>query len=325
MTDEPSTPTATSSAAASNPAGARGAVDLSGLSHLGADGAQTPAGGPGTGVPDGLHVRATDATFNEVLSRHLGVPGLLVVWTSEHPATASFLADVEAVVASFSGRVVLVSVDLTSNPALLQTLAPLMQQAFGQPTVPATFGLLQGQPVPLFPGVAPREALPKIVEQLLELAVKNGVTGRVEVAEPEEVELPPLHQKAFDAIEAGDLDGAQAAYREALATDPRDVDAEVGLAQVALLRRTSGADLVGARATAAADPSDIEAALIVADMDLLGGHVEDAFTRLLDLVRSTSGPERDTVRTRLLELFSVVGNHDDRVRRGRTALMNALF
>ncbi len=92
-----------------------------------------------------------------------------------------------------------------------------------------------------------------------------------------------------------------------------------------LLERTSGADLGAAREAAAADPSDLDAAFLVADLDLLGGHVEDAFTRLLDLVRSTAGEDRDRVRTRLLELFTVVGNHDERVRKGRTALMSALF
>ena len=84
-------------------------------------------------------------------------------------------------------------------------------------------------------------------------------------------------------------------------------------------------DPVAARAAAADDPSDVEAAVLVADLDVLGGHVDDAFGRLLDVVRSSSGDDRDRARTHLLELFAVVGNHDDRVRKGRTALMSALF
>lgn len=273
---------------ASPPVGARGAVDLSGLGPTPSTGAGSlvrPSAGAATapgGVGSPLHLEATDDTFGEIISRHIGVAGLLVLWTSQHPQTRAYLDDVEAVVAGFGGRVVLVSGDLGANPGLLQVVAPLMTQAFGQPSVPATFGLLQGQPVPLFPGVQSREGITRAVEQLLEAAVRSGITGRVDVGEPVETELPPLHQKAFDAIEEGDLDGAEGAYREALAANPKD-------------------------------------------LDLLGGHVEDAFARLLDLVRSTDGPERDRVRARLLELFSVVGNHDERVRRGRTSLMNALF
>ena len=63
----------------------------------------------------------------------------------------------------------------------------------------------------------------------------------------------------------------------------------------------------------------------VADLDLLGGHVEDAFARLLDLVRRLSGDERDAARTHLVGLFELVGNQDDRVAKARTALANALF
>ena len=138
-------------------------------------------------------------------------------------------------------------------------------------------------------------------------------------------ELSPLHEAAFDAIERGDLDAAAAVYDQALAENPKDHDAELGLAQVRLMQRTQDVDPAAARAAAAAHPTDVEAAILVADLDVLGGHVEDAFARLLDLVRTSAGDERDRARTHLLELFSVVGNHDERVRKGRTALMSALF
>ena len=202
------------------------------------------------------------------------------------------------------------------------------RQAFGQASLPATFGLLQGQPVPLLPGLAPEAEVSAALDSLLEAAVRSGITGRVEIgsaADDAEGTLPPLHQAAYDAIDAGDLEGAAAAYRQALTENPKDTDAELGLAQVELMKRTAGVDLHAARAAAAADPTDIAAALTAADLDVLGGHVEDAFSRLLDLVRATAGEDRDTVRTHLVGLFSVVGNHDERVKKGRTALMNALF
>ena len=156
--------------------------------------------------------------------------------------------------------------------------------------MPATFGLLQGQPVPLFPGVQPESEVAAVLDQLLQAAIQNGITGRVELGQVPGAEdgddLPPLHQTAFDAIERGDLPAAVAAYEQALAENPKDHDAELGLAQVRLMQRTQGVDLAAARAAAAADPADVEAAITVADLDVLGGHVEDAFTRLLDLVRT---------------------------------------
>ena len=99
----------------------------------------------------------------------------------------------------------------------------------------------------------------------------------------------------------------------------------IAFAILGLLARTEGIDATAVRQAAAADPTDVDAALAVADLDVLGGHVSDAFTRLVDLVKATQGDERARVRAHLLELFAVVGNHDERVRRGRTALMSALF
>jgi putative thioredoxin len=321
------------------PAGTRGAVDLSSVAGLttptsatagvGAPGGALAGRGPESpsAVPAGLVVEVDAATLQEALNRTLHVPGVLVLWSSAHPQTRELVDTVTRVAASLGGRVLVLTADLSASPELLQAFQPLLVQAFGQPSVPATFGLLQGQPVPLFPGVQPEEEVRTILDQLLQAAVQNGITGRVELAEVPgaEDELPPLHQEAFDAIERGDLGAAAAAYERALAQDPKDTDAELGLAQVHLMERTQGLDLATARAAAAADPSDVGAAIAVADLDVLGGHVEDAFTRLLDLVRATSGEDRDRVRTHLLELFSVVGNHDERVRKGRTALMSALF
>ena len=324
------------------PAGTRGAVDLSSVAAMTTPSSATAGGGMPAGpvpgqappapprVPAGLVVEVTPATLQQALNRTIQVAGVLVLWSSAHPQTRQLVDTVTRVAAGLEGRVLVLTADLSASPELLQAFQPLLTQAFGQPTVPATFGLLQGQPVPLFPGVAPEDQVRLALDQLLQAAVQNGIAGRVDLgpveggAEEEEA-LPPLHQEAFDAIERGDLEAAVAAYEKALAANPKDADAEAGLAQVRLLERTRGADLAVARAAAAADPADLDAAFLVADLDVLGGHVEDAFTRLLDLVRTTAGDERDRVRTRLLELFTVVGAHDERVRKGRTALMSALF
>jgi putative thioredoxin len=207
-----------------------------------------------------------------------------------------------------------------------------------------TIALLQGRPLPLFVGpLLPQEVQP-VIDELLQVAVQNGVTGRVSPVagdtgadgEPDqdsdegavgdvEPELPPHIAAAYDAIEAGDLAAAAAAYEQALAENPADAEAKAGLAQVGLMRRTEGVDLVAARAAAAADPTDVPAQILVADLDLLGGHVEDAFARLVDTVRATSGDERNQAREHLLELFEVVGAGDERVAAGRRALMSALF
>jgi len=188
--------------------------------------------------------------------------------------------------------------------------------------------------VPLFEGAQPEAQVTAVIDQVLQLAAQHGVTGTVAGGdagdataedEVEEQPLPPLHQKAFDAIEAGDLDGAAAAYREALAQSPADTEAKLGLAQVGLMQRTQGADLQAARAAAAAAPTDVDAQILVADLDLLGGHVEDAFLRLIDTVRVTADADRNKAREHPVELFEGVGVTDERVAKARKSLMSALF
>jgi putative thioredoxin len=340
MTDQPSTPTP----------GLRGAVDLTGLGAStpaaagagagratpapGASSSATTSAGPRPGaagaVPgrSGLVVEGTDASFTEIVNGSVSVPSVLVLWAAQLPESRDILDPVVDVARGYGGRVQVVSIDVDANPGLLR--------AFQVQSVPVTMGLLQQQPVPLFAGIQPADQVKDVLDQLLQLAVQHGVTGRVDLGpttpgaagdevEAEEPPLPPLHQEAYDAIERGDLDAAAAAYQRALKADPADSDAELGLAQVGLMQRTTGADLQEARAAAADNPTDVAAQTLVADLDVLGGHVEDAFLRLIDLVRATSGDDREAARTHLLQLFAVVGTGDERVRKARTALMSALF
>jgi len=293
----------------------RGAVDLSTLSQ--------PS--PATGAADGkrLVIEGTDGGFQAIVTGTQSVPAVVVLWSQRSPAAGDFVEVVASVAASYEGRFQVVSINVDANPGL--------QQAFQVQSVPMTLGLVAGQPVPLFAGPQPAEQVRVYVDELLKLAAEHGVTGRAAVAAPEEAEaevepeLPPLHQEAFDAIERDDLDAAVDAYTRALAQNPADEEAAVGLAQVKLMQRTTGVDQQAARVAAAAAPTDIAAQMLVADLDVQGGHVEDAFVRLVDLVRASEGDERDTVREHLVELFAVVGTHDERVQKARRALMSALF
>jgi putative thioredoxin len=262
----------------------------------------------------------------------LRVPVVVVLWSARLAQTASFVGVMADVARDNGGRFQVASVDVDTSPGLLR--------AFQIQSVPATIGLVQGQPVPLFAGALPPSEIQPWIDELLKLAVQMGITGRVSVGDeeaavadggttdgqaPDGDELPPLHAAAYDAIERGDLDGAIAAYEEALAQNPGDTEAALGLGQVRLLKRTEGVDPVAARAAAAADPLDVAAQTVVADLDVLGGHVPDAFARLVDTVRATAGDERNAARQHLLGLFDVVGASDERVVKARRALMSALF
>lgn len=308
----------------------RGAVDLSALSA-----ARKPAQ-PGAGAgPDGgagdLLLHVTDETFTAAVNGTTTVPALLVLWAAQVPESQTYLQTLVDLARETGGRVQVLAVDLGSNPGIAQALGPVLQQAFGQVSgLPVVLGLLQGQPVPFFVGAQPPEQVRPLLDQFLQAAVANGITGRVDTGAPadgdaDETPLPPLHQQAYDAIERGDLDAAAQAYRQALADNPGDEDARLGLAQVELLLRTRDLQADQVRQAAAADPADVTAQCRAADLEVVGGHVEDGLARLIDTVRRTAGEDRDRAREHLVGLFDVVGPTDPRVAAARRSLMSALF
>ncbi|GGH39308.1 tetratricopeptide repeat protein [Microbacterium album] len=308
----------------------RGAVDLSALKNrpapTGSGAPAAPAGSSAAGAPapggaPSLVFDVTDATFGEVLELSRSVPVVVDLWAEWCGPCKQLSPVLEKVVAELAGRLVLAKVDVDANPQL--------QQAFRAQSIPMVVALVGGQPVPLFTGAVPEEQVRQVFDQLLQLAAQNGVTGTVPVegapAEAAERPLPPLHAEAYAAIEAGDYDRAIAAYEKALKENPRDEEAQAGLGQVRLLARAQRVDLQAARDAAAANPRDVDAQLTVADLDIAGGHVDDAFDRLLELFAALPSDERGPVRERLVELFGVVGASDPRVVRARGRLTSLLY
>jgi putative thioredoxin len=314
------------------PANLRGAVDLSGLVHREERRAQDAAnGGAGRGpVPGGVVVATDDQGFGQVLELSRSIPVVVALWASWSEQSVQLVETLERLVRARDGRLVLAAADADASPQLVQAL-----QARAIPTLVALVG---GQPVPLFEGVQPDDVIEQVFDQLLEIAERNGVDGRVPVGdgadadeqaeepqEPAEEPLPPLHQEAFEAISRGDYVAAASAYRTAIAQDPRDDLAVAGLAQANLLGRLQGKTLDEIRNRAASAPDDIDAQLDVADLDLSGGHIDDAFARLLELFPRLDAAGKNTVRERLLELFQVVGVEDPRVGAARQRLAMLLY
>ena len=298
----------------------RGAVDLSSLRSR--PSAPASAAAPAAGSGASLIFDATDESFGQVLELSRSVPVVVDLWAEWCGPCKQLSPILEKVVTELAGRVVLAKVDVDANPQLAQ--------GFRAQSIPMVVALVAGQPVPLFTGAVPEQQVRDVFAQLLQLAAQNGVTGTVPVdgaSEPESDEpvLPPRHQEAFDAIEAGDYARAVAAYEAALAENPRDEEARAGLGQVRLLQRVQGLDLQQARDAAASAPHDIDAQFAVADLDVVGGHVDDAFARLLDLFAVLPADERGAVRDRLVELFGLIGDGDPRVIRARGRLTSLLF
>ena len=263
----------------------------------------------------------------DVLQRSSEVPVVIDFWAEWCEPCKQLGPLLERLAQEYKGRFVLAKVDVDANQMLMQQ--------FGIQGIPAVFAVVAGQALPLFQGAAPEQQIRETLDQLIQVGEERfGLTG-IQVAEgdaPAEAETAApvgpydaLLDAAMDALNANDFGGAVQAYKNVLADDPANPDAKAGLVQAELLARVTKLDPQQTRKDAAERPSDPAAQIAAAELDLAGGHVEDAFSRLVDTVRVTFGDDRDAARVRLLELFEVVGADDPRVSTARTALARVLF
>lgn len=218
-------------------------------------------------------------------------------WSEQSKALSPKLAKLTK---SFAGRVLLVQFDLDANSKVAQ--------AFKVGSAPTVLALLRGQPVPLFDGDQPEANLQVVFDRVLEIAGENGMNGIITVSDdvPEAAEvvpaLPPRHQAAYDAIDAGNYAEAIHQYEEAIKENPGDTLAIAGLAQAGLLKRTEGIDFEKVLGSA---PATIEEVLLKADACLAVGHPGEGFSTILTKFATVFGDERERLRKHLLELFLI--------------------
>ncbi|MFE7620964.1 tetratricopeptide repeat protein [Streptomyces sp. NPDC057496] len=287
-------------------------------------------GGGGAVPPSALVIDVDEAGFeSDVLQRSAEVPVVIDFWAEWCEPCKQLGPLLERLAHEYNGRFVLAKIDVDANQMLMQQ--------FGIQGIPAVFAVVAGQALPLFQGVTPEAQIRQTLDQLIQVGEERfGLTGIVvdqDAAEdagraPAEVPAGPydaLLETAARALDANDFAGAVQAYRDVLSDDPANTEAKLGLAQAELLSRVKEMDAQQVRKDAAEGPADVAAQLAAADLDLVGGHVEDAFGRLVETVRRTFGDDRDAARVRLLELFEVIGPDDPRVVAARTALARVLF
>ncbi|UFU02105.1 tetratricopeptide repeat protein [Ruania suaedae] len=304
------------------PVNLHGAVDLSAIAAP-----KPPA--PSQDTPAGLVVDVTEASLNDIVQQSMSVPVVVMLWQVGEGSSLQLGPTMESLAVEYQGQFLLARIDVAANPRVAQV--------FNVQSVPSVVAIIKGQPLPLFQGAYPAEQIRSVLDQVMQAASENGVTGRVETgaaedteageaAEPAEPPLPPHIQAAYDAIEADDLDGAAAAFTEALNQNPRDAEASAGLAQVELLRRLTGLDPEAVLAAAEqAGPGDVEAQLPAADVEVASGRLADGFSRLLATIRVTAGPDREAAHKRLVELFQLAPEDSPEVVKARRGLAVALY
>jgi putative thioredoxin len=262
-------------------------------------------------------IDVTEATFQaEVLDRSFRTPVVLDLWAEWCGPCKQLSPVLEKLANEAHGAWVLAKIDVDANPAIAQAL-----RVQGIPAVKAVF---QGQLLGEFAGALPEDQVRNFLDQVVEVtgaAAPGGPDGALE--EPAEPEDPRV-LAAEEATARGDFDDAIGQYAAILAAEPNHPRASAAIREVELLRRVAGA-APDAVAKADAAPGDIDLAMAAADVQLAEGQVSNAFARLLDAIRASSGAEREQVRLRLVELFNVLGTEDPRVTAARKELSRALF
>ena len=287
-----------------------GAVDLSAFKQ------SPPASGDASreGSTASAGVEVTEANFeDEVLLRSNQVPVVVLLWSPRSDVCLQLADVLSGLAAADNGKWSLVSVNVD--------VAPRVAQIFGVEAVPTVVALAAGQPLSSFQGTQPPDQLRRWVDSLLS-ATAGKLSGATDSDEPEEVD--PALALARQQLEDGDFAAAADSYQAILDANPNDAEAKGAVRQIAFLTRAT-AHRPDAVAVADAAPDDIEAAFAAADVQILSQDVRGALDRLVALVRRTSGDERTSVRTRLIELFELFDPADADVIAGRRNLANALY
>ena len=263
-------------------------------------------------------IDVTEATFEaEVLERSKHVPVVLDFWADWCGPCKQLSPVLERLALAAEGAWVLAKIDVDANPRLAQAA-----QVQG---IPAVKAVVNGQLVHEFTGAVPEPQVRSWLAEVLTAAAQMGLAGPSGEPAEEEEPTPAYLLEADDALAKDDLPGAIAAFTTEIAANPSNQDAKAGLAQLELMLRIGDADLDATLAAAQRDPDNIDTILLLADLELGAGRIEEAFSRLLEVIRRGPGPDREAARTRLLDFFLVIGGEHQAVIKARRDLTSALF
>lgn len=309
-----------------------GAVDLEALKHQVKAEPGQAGGAPAAG---GYVIDTTENTFQAMVQTSATFPILLLLWVPTDDRLFSMARALGDAVNGLNGQIQLSRIDIATNPSIAQAL-----QVQG---APALFALISGRPMPLLQGLPGDDELKQLTDEvipkIIQAAAQSGVNGTAPYSgDPDSdaaastgatgadtEQVPPEHAEAHRLAEEGDYAGAAAEYARVMESDPSDALAAREHAKALLLARSGSADVREVRAAAAAAPDDVEAQLAVADIDMIGGQIQDAFDRLLDFLAAGHKGDLEAVRQRLLEYFTIPEPTDPRLARARRRLATLML
>lgn len=257
-------------------------------------------------------VEATVETLpNELMPLSNTKPVIVLCWSERFPESIDTLKLMGKLNKDDQESWQLATVEIEKQPQVAQALQTRV--------VPYAIAIVKEQVMPLFENPYPEDQLRLVIDKVLSIAAEQGIgDAPIERTEPEEDE-------AMASLQAGDLEGAIAAYEKLVARKPGDAMAKNALAQMQLLKRTHGADTKSVYDAAAADPLDVTKQIACADLEVANGKLEEAFARLLNCVRSLADEEKKLAKEHLISLFGLVDPTDPRLIQARKDLASALF
>lgn len=238
---------------------------------------------------------------------------VLLCWSPRSAQSKEILDILGKLESADKGAWLLGTVDVDSQPQVAQALQVK--------AVPIAIAIVAEQLLPLFESVPQIDQVRLVINKLLELASQKGVGQAPEVLA--EIPLEPEEQAAYAALEKSDFKAAKIAYESWLKRKPNEPVAVIGLAQVNLMLRVEGLDPELTLKSAKSD--DLTSQLMCADIEIATGNNEAAFTRLLNVIRSFSGDEKEKAKLHLIQLFNLVNPSDPSLLKARNELASLLF
>ena len=238
---------------------------------------------------------------------------VLLCWSPRSAQSKEILDILGKLESADKGAWLLGTVDVDSQPQVAQALQVK--------AVPIAIAIVAEQLLPLFESVPQIDQVRLVINKLLELASQKGVGQAPEALA--EIPLEPEEQAAYAALEKSDFKAAKIAYESWLKRKPNEPAAVIGLAQVDLMLRVDGLDPELTLKSAKSD--DLTSQLMCADIEIATGNNEAAFTRLLNVIRSFSGDEKEKAKLHLIQLFNLVNPSDPSLLKARNELASLLF
>lgn len=323
-----------------------GAVDLEGVKRkaeaLAKREAAEKSGKPQSKMPSagGYVIDVNEQTFQAMVQTSVSFPIILLVWQKSDETSYDLAQKLADSITALDGRMQLARIDADESPSIAQALRA--QQ------LPAVYGLVGGRPMPICQGLPSADELQQIcndiLPQLVKVAEKSGVAGMAPYVDSgdsagdsgvgnnsadsavagDSSDVPPEHKIAHEAAMNGDYALAASEYEKVLQANPNDSLASRERAKALLLGRNANTNVDAVRKAAGDNPGDASAQFAVADVDMIDGHIEDAFSRLLDFLAGHRD-SADVIKERMLEYFAMLPAGDERLNRARRRLAILLY